>query len=274
MPCSRWENGSSSFFNRTPQAIVATDAKGYVIRVNRGFESLFGYPAAGVVGSHNLDIIVPDELGLEMATLRQTILSGKTIEKETRRKHKSGKLIPVSLLGFPIFINNLLEGVYYVYQDITQRKALEDQLYRKAFYDGMTGLPNRVLFMDRLKQALSRLRQLGIRIAIDDFGTGYFSLAYLKHFPLDFLKMDKSFVDGINADHENLEIARAIITLARNLNLAVVAEGIEQDAQLETLRGLNCSFIQGYYYSRPVPAEKIEAMLGKDPQLRADRCLR
>ena len=85
---------------------------------------------------------------------------------------------------------------------------------------------------------LNRLKQSGIKIAIDDFGTGYFSLAYLKNFPLDFLKMDKSFVDDINRDHENLEIAKTIVTLAQNLDLKVIAEGIETNDQLETLRGI------------------------------------
>ena len=83
---------------------------------------------------------------------------------------------------------------------------------------------------------LNRLKETGIRIAIDDFGTGYSSLAYLRRFPLDYLKMDKRFVDDINKDHENLAIAKAIIALAHNLNLEVIAEGIERVEQLETLR--------------------------------------
>ncbi len=544
-------------FDGSPQAVVSTDASGRILQANKGFEVLFGYPAAAIAGAQNLSTIIPDNLLLETATINQTILSGKAVEKETHRKHKSGRLIPVSLLGFPIFINNLIQGAFYIYQDITERKTLEDQLYRKAFYDSLTGLPNRVLFLDRLNQALkrqkrskqtqaavfmidldrfkwvndnlghqagdvllkkttrrflscvrsmdtvarlggdefavlledisdprqiiaiarrirnetarpfiledkgvtisasigiildlsryiraddilrdvdiamyrakttgksrfrifgkklhqmahdalqlendlkkalekdqftlyyqpilfsktekikgfealirwehptrgvippsdfipiaedngliipigqwvietacrqlkswqsrfpgtqdmtvsvnisvpqfsynnlekiiehaidtyglsahclvaeltesaviekpdavighlNRLKNSGIKIAIDDFGTGYFSLAYLKNFPLDYLKMDKSFVDDINQDHENLEIAKAIITLAQNLKLEVIAEGIESEDQLETLKAIGCDFIQGYYYSRPLPPQKAEYLL-------------
>lgn len=541
-------------FDGSPQAVVSTDANGRIIHANKGFETLFGYPAACLIGAHNMDLIVPEDLRLEATTLRQAVSSGKPIEKETHRRHKSGRLIPVSLLGFPVMINNLIQGEFFIYQDITERKTLEDQLYRKAFYDSMTGLPNRALFLDRLMQVLkrqkrskqthsavflmdldrfkwvndnlghqagdtllkkvsrrvlscirsmdtlarlggdefavlleeindakqiiaiakrirnetarpfvlkgketrisasigivldtgaysrmddilrdvdiamyrakttgksrfrifgkklhqmthdalqlennlkaaleknqlalyyqpivfsetgrlkgfealirwehptrgiilpsdfipvaedtgqiipigrwvvetacrqlkawqerfpgyehltvsvnisvqqfshnnlekivetalnetglsaqclvaeltesavidkpeaiiahlTRLKQSGIKIAIDDFGTGYFSLAYLKNFPLDFVKMDKSFVNDINRDHENLEIAKAIITLAQNLDLEVIAEGIESNDQLETLQGLGCNFIQGYYFSKPVDSTRAE----------------
>lgn len=556
------QNSLASFqqlFDGSPQAVISTDTNGVIIRANRGFESIFGYSAEQVIGSHNCDLIVPEEMVLEMTTIRQTILSGKSINKETRRKHRQGKLIPVSLLGFPILINGIVDGIFYIYQDITDRKELEDQLYRQAFYDSLTGIPNRILFMERLGQAvarqkrkrefkfavlmidldrfkwvndtlghlvgdmlleqaaqrflccvrsvdtvarlggdefaviledigdtkeiiaiarrirneasrvfkiqgndvsisssigvvvntaiysksedilrdadiamyrakstgksrykvfsrklyeithdalklesdlkeavernelvlyyqpvvsstceeikgfeallrwmhptrgmvsptdfiplaeetgliipigewvikeacrhlkklqteiggnrhlsmsvnissrqfmhndleltiqksieamdlspycfvaeltessvmekpesvigqLNRLKKTGIRIAIDDFGTGYSSLAYLKRFPLDYLKMDKSFVDEINLDHENMEIARAIITLAHNLGLKVIAEGIEHVAQLETLKGLNCDYIQGYFYSRPLDAEQVLYLVRK-----------
>lgn len=547
-------------FNGSPQAVIATDAAGRVLHANKGFETLFGYPAARLCGAHNLNLIVPDNLRLEATTIRQAVSTGKTIEKETKRRHKSGRLIPVSLLGFPIMINNFIEGEFFIYQDITERKVLEDQLYRKAFYDSMTGLPNRVLFLDRLmqnlkrqkrnKQAhcsvfmidldrfkwvndnlghqagdallkeasqrflscvrsmdtvarlggdefavlleeigdprqiiniakrmrdetarpfmlegkealisasigiildtgsyiraddilrdvdiamyrakttgksrfrifgkklrqvthdalklendlklalkkeqltlyyqpivfsktgrlkgfealirwihptkglippsdfipvaeengliipigqwvietacrqlkewhdqfpeyknltvsvnisvqqftynnfekivvaalnttglephclvgeltesavidkpeaiighLNRLKQSGIKLAIDDFGTGYFSLAYLKNFPLDYLKIDKSFVDNINRDHKNLEIARTIIALAKNLNLQVIAEGIESNDQLETLQGIGCDFIQGYYFSKPVDSHRAKSLISKE----------
>ncbi|MBF0203958.1 MAG: ammonium transporter [Desulfamplus sp.] len=553
-------------FDGSPQAVLSTDSYGIITRANRGFESIFGYPADQITGSHNCDVIVPENMVLEMTTIRQTILSGKSVHKETSRKHRTGKLIPVSLLGFPIIINGAIDGIFYVYQDITERKELENQLYRKAFYDSLTGVPNRILFMERLGQAvtrqkrkkefqfaifmidldrfkwvndnmghhagdmlleqvaqrflccvrsvdtvarlggdefavlledigdsreiiaiarrirnetskvfkiqgndvhisasigivintslyrkseeilrdadiamyrakatgksrymvfnkklhkithdalqlendlkealkknelllyyqpvvcsktekikgfeallrwmhptrgmvspadfiplaeetgliipigqwvieeacrqlkkwqttltdsghpsmsmsvnissrqfmhndleqtiknaleavdlspycfvaeltesavmekpesvigqLKRLKETGIRIAIDDFGTGYSSLAYLKRFPLDYLKMDKSFVDEINTDHENMEIAKTIIILAHNLNLKVIAEGIERMEQLETLRGLNCDYIQGYFYSKPVAERQAMQLIEKGLRLR------
>ncbi len=544
-------------FDGSPQAVISTDLHGNITRVNTGFETLFGYSAHEVCHRMNSCIIVPDERRVEMTSIRQTILSGSIVHKETWRKHKHGRSIPVSLLGFSIVINGMMEGLFYVYQDITQRKELEDQLYRKAFYDSLTGVPNRILFMERLGQAVSRqkrkenfhfavfmidldrfkwvndtlghpagdillektarrfltcvrsmdtvariggdefavllediaseretlgiakrmgdqaarvfkingndvsisssigivvktamyqkpedilrdadiamyrakakgksrckvfsrklhrithdalqlekdlrgvvernelvlyyqpqvcsksgsirgfeallrwnhprrglvlpmdficlaeetgliipignwvieqacrqlkewhtnlpaarqlsmsvnlssrqfmrhdleqtiknaldavdlsprflvaeltesavmekpesvigqlnrLKDTGIRIAIDDFGTGYSSLAYLRLFPLDYLKMDKRFVDEINRDHENMTIAKAIITLAHNLNLEVIAEGIERMDQLETLQGLNCNYIQGYFYSRPIDQARAALLI-------------
>ena len=549
-------------FDGSPQAVVSMDINGCITRANKGFQSLFGYSDAKVVGACNIDLIVPDHLCLESVTLMQAVLSGKSIEKETHRKNHTGKLIPVFLMGFPLIVNNAVEGVFYIYQDITDRKAMEDELYHKAFYDSLTGIPNRVLFMERLEHAfkrkqrkekfnftvllidldgfkwvndnlghqagdillrkvaqrflgclrsvdtiarlggdefavlleditgpkeiaaiawrlineaarpfilqgteafisasigvilkasrytkpdhilrdadiamyrakttgksrfkvfskklhqithealklendlkkaverdeftlfyqpivcskteslqgfealirwehpakgkvppsdfiplaeetglivpigrwviettcrqlkewrtripgardltvsvnisaqqfvhndleqivenalgtndlppgclmveltessviekpeamiahLNRLRKIGIKIAIDDFGTGYFSLAYLKHFPLDCLKIDKSFVDEINTSHENLQIAKAIIILARNLDLKVVAEGIEDHEQLETIRGLDCNFIQGYYFSKPLSARDAEGWMQRGCQ--------
>ncbi|HCY85962.1 MAG TPA: hypothetical protein DHV36_12575, partial [Desulfobacteraceae bacterium] len=557
-------------FDGSPQAVVSTDVKGCITRANRGFQSLFGYPATAVVGASNIDLIVPESHCLESVTLRQTILSGKSVEKETHRKHQSGKLIPVSMLGFPLIINNAVEGVFYIYQDITERKTMEDQLYRKAFYDSLTGVPNRVLFMERLKHAfqrkqrkatfnftvllidldrfkwvndnlghqagdlllrkvarrflgclrsadtlarlggdefavllediaapkeivtiawrlrneaarpfsiqgtevfisasigvilntsrytkpdhilrdadiamyrakitgksrfkvfskklyqmthdalqlendlkkaverneftlfyqpivcartealkgfealirwehptrgmlppnkfipmaedtglivpigqwvietacrqlkawrtrlpaacdltvsvnisaqqfvhhnleiivenslgavdlpsgslmleltensvidkpeamishLKKLKEIGVKIAIDDFGTGYFSLAYLKHFPLDCLKIDKSFVDEINTSRENQQIAQAIIMLARNLDLEVVAEGIEDQEQLEIIRSLDCNFIQGYYYSKPLAVKDCEDVIQMAPRHMAPGAVR
>ena len=554
---ARQKSYFQQLFDGSPQAVISTDIKGNLIRVNKGFELLFGYSADEISHKANCRLIVPDDLVLEMTSIRQTILSGTTVHKETRRKHREGRNIPVSLLGFPILINGIVEGLFFVYQDITQRKELEDQLYRKAFYDSLTGVPNRILFMERLGQAvarqrrkphfrfavfmidldrfkwvndtlghsagdvllektaqrfltcvrsmdtvariggdefavlledigepkeimtiakrmkkqaatvfdingndvsisssigivmnttlyhksedilrdadiamyrakamgksrckvfsrklhkithdalqlendlrgvvernelvlfyqpqvcsrtekikgfeallrwnhpqrglipptefiplaedtgliipigqwvireacrqlktwhealpgatrlsmsvnisprqfmhndleqilrnaleavglsphfliaeltestvmekpesvigqLNRLKETGVRIAIDDFGTGYSSLAYLRRFPLDYLKMDKRFVDEINHDHENMAIAKAIIALAHNLNLEVIAEGIERFAQLETLRGLKCDCIQGYFYSRPVDGEQAVQLI-------------
>jgi EAL domain-containing protein (putative c-di-GMP-specific phosphodiesterase class I) len=100
------------------------------------------------------------------------------------------------------------------------------------------------------------LRELGIRIAIDDFGTGYSSLSYLRQMPVDVLKIDKSFIDDILAGDHQRALVDAIVTLARNLDLTVVAEGIEQGGQRELLERMGCPYGQGYLFSRPVwPAE-------------------
>jgi diguanylate cyclase (GGDEF)-like protein len=108
---------------------------------------------------------------------------------------------------------------------------------------------------------LKRLNDLGIKISIDDFGTGYSSLAYLQRFPIDKLKIDMAFVHDITSNPDDASIIKAIIDMAHNLKLAVVAEGVETDMQLAFLRENRCDQIQGFYFSRPVPAAEIEAML-------------
>jgi EAL domain-containing protein (putative c-di-GMP-specific phosphodiesterase class I) len=101
---------------------------------------------------------------------------------------------------------------------------------------------------------LNKLRDLGIQLSIDDFGTGYSSLSYLHRFPVNFLKIDRSFISGMNLGDENLEIVRSITMLARNLGMEVIAEGIETKEQLAQLRALSCRFGQGYLFSKPVEA--------------------
>jgi EAL domain-containing protein (putative c-di-GMP-specific phosphodiesterase class I) len=108
---------------------------------------------------------------------------------------------------------------------------------------------------------LKRLRDIGVQISIDDFGTGYSSLSYLHRFPINTLKVDRSFVSTMEDGSENGEIVRTIIALAKALNLSVIAEGIETVHQLHQLRVLNCEFGQGFLFSRPVPAKKAEELI-------------
>jgi len=104
---------------------------------------------------------------------------------------------------------------------------------------------------------LGQLRALGVELAIDDFGTGYSSLSYLHRFPINTLKIDRSFVTRMTDNQENAEIVRTIVTLARSLEMDVVAEGVETAEQLRQLRDLECDFGQGYLFSRPVAAEAV-----------------
>ncbi len=102
---------------------------------------------------------------------------------------------------------------------------------------------------------LSRLRDVGVRLALDDFGTGFSSLSYLRSLPLDILKIAKEFIDGIAHDEEDATFVRLIIELAAMRGLEVVAEGIEDEAQRDVLRTLNCQLGQGYHFARPLDAD-------------------
>jgi len=108
---------------------------------------------------------------------------------------------------------------------------------------------------------LLQLKALYVEVQIDDFGTGYSSLSYLQRFPIDTLKIDRSFVTRIGMGKENLEIVRAIITLAHSLGMTVIAEGVETPEQLAHLRNLGCGSAQGYYFSRPVDAQSAQKLI-------------
>ena len=135
-----------------------------------------------------------------------------------------------------------------------------------------TGLPSELLVLEITEsvmmrdlvlsnQRLSQLKQLGVQLAVDDFGTGYSSLNYIRRFPVDILKVDKSFVDGVSEGGEESALTGAIIELATILNLRAVAEGIERADQLEKLLELQCELGQGYYFSKPLPFEEIKELL-------------
>lgn len=113
-----------------------------------------------------------------------------------------------------------------------------------------------------IEDSLQKLHDLGVRIGLDDFGTGFSSLAYLKRFPISFLKIDRSFVDGLGVDDDDSAIVRATIALAHSLNLTVVAEGIETADQLTQLAALQCEFGQGYLFSRPIDPSEFTKFLG------------
>jgi EAL domain-containing protein (putative c-di-GMP-specific phosphodiesterase class I) len=124
--------------------------------------------------------------------------------------------------------------------------------------------------VDASVATLRELTALGIHLVIDDFGTGYSSLSYLKRLPVDTLKIDRSFVDGLGQDTQDDAIVSSVIALAKSLNLSVTGEGIETQEQLDQLRALGCDEGQGYYFSKPLLPEAATALLtrtGRGPEL-------
>jgi len=113
---------------------------------------------------------------------------------------------------------------------------------------------------------LIELKALGLTLAMDDFGTGYSSLSYLKKFPIDIIKIDRSFINEIPDNQDDMEITSAVVAMAHNLKLKVVAEGIETPAQLAFLRRHRCDVGQGYLFDRPIPGRELVERLKRYPR--------
>jgi diguanylate cyclase (GGDEF)-like protein len=153
------------------------------------------------------------------------------------------------------------------------KQADYTQLVKNAI--AQTGLPPALLELELTESVimsdaeeniirLKELKQLGISLAVDDFGTGYSSLSYLKRFPIDILKIDRSFMCDINSEPDDRAIVDAILALATSLKLGVIAEGVEYSGQITTLRSMDNLLLQGYLFSRPVTAEDITPLLEQD----------
>ena len=114
---------------------------------------------------------------------------------------------------------------------------------------------------DVTQRQLRELKEIGIELAVDDFGTGYSALSYMRSFPVDVLKIDRSFVSGIDADPEKAGLVRGIVEMGHSLRLKIVTEGIEEPGEAQLLRDLRSDFGQGFLFARPLEADSIRALL-------------
>jgi EAL domain-containing protein (putative c-di-GMP-specific phosphodiesterase class I) len=161
--------------------------------------------------------------------------------------------------------------------NVSARQFRQDNLVRTvAEVLEETGLAPRYLELEltesmvmhdaaQLVAMLGELKRIGVQISLDDFGTGYSSLSYLKRFPVDRLKVDRSFVEHLATDNDDATIVRAIITLGHNLGLKVVAEGVELPEQVDFLRHNQCDEAQGFIYCRPIESTDLAAKLSSQP---------
>ena len=118
--------------------------------------------------------------------------------------------------------------------------------------------------IDKVAKILCEIRELGVRVSIDDFGTGFSSLSMLNNFPIDQLKIDKEFIKNLGSDNDSCNIVQSIIMLGHNMNMDVVAEGVEDRKQLNFLSEWDCDHIQGYYFSRPLTSNGMAEFILQD----------
>lgn len=149
----------AQLFGNSPQAIAIIDIRRNLTHCNRSFEAMFGYREVDIIGFGMQPIMVPEELIGESEEIRSALLNGQTVQRETTRRHYSGRLIPVLLTAFPLWVGEVISATMYMYQNISERKLFEAQIAHQTFHDALTGLPNRSLFGERLERALERSRR-------------------------------------------------------------------------------------------------------------------
>ncbi|HZB46322.1 MAG TPA: EAL domain-containing protein, partial [Pyrinomonadaceae bacterium] len=220
-----------------------------------GFEALvrWQHPERGSISP--LDFIpVAEETGLIVAIGEWTLHESCRQMREWQREFPSQEpmFVSVNLSTKQFNQPNLIEQVGDILKETgLNPRALKLEITESAVMDNI----------EMATEMLRQLRALGVQLSIDDFGTGYSSLSYLHRFPIDTLKIDRSFVSQMSENNENTEIVRTIVVLAQNLGMDVVAEGVETNDQLALLRQLGCEYGQGYYFSKPVSSAEAGGII-------------
>src|ERR1700676_1644544 len=245
-------------FHNVYQPIVSL-AAGQIV----GFEALlrWQHPTRGELGPEEF-IKVAEETGLIRDLGWWNLREACRQMTEWRADYNAYSQLTMSVnLSPQQFLQaNLVEDIESLLRELTlPPQALKLELTEST----VMGDPSAAVEM------LQQIKSLGISLAIDDFGTGYSSLSYLHRFPLDTLKIDRSFISGMGDEGEGMEIARTILPMANNLRLDVVAEGVETVEQVALLKKLQCKYAQGFYFSKPFSAEGTTALLAGDPTWQA-----
>jgi diguanylate cyclase (GGDEF)-like protein len=223
-----------------------------------GLEALirWEHPELGLVSPATF-IPLAEETGLivEIGTWVMQTACAQTVEW-----HRAG-LAPLS-----IAVN--LSARQFFQPDLVNvvAQVLEQTQLEPQFLELEVTETTAVKYIDFTQGLLKQMQAMGVHIAMDDFGTGYSSLNYLKQLPLNTLKIDRSFICDLQPNSKDVEIVKAVISLAQGLDLSVVAEGVDSEVQLEILRSLNCSIIQGYLFSRPLAVAQMTEMLEANRQ--------
>jgi EAL domain-containing protein (putative c-di-GMP-specific phosphodiesterase class I) len=200
--------------------------------------------------------------GLTEAVLREGLRRCRDWADAGRPLGVAVNLSPRTLLDldFPTRVGELLDE-YGVAPDRLTFEVAEAGVLG-GDHAGLRGARRSEPVTDRPMPTLRRLHDIGVRLAVDDFGTGYSSLAYLRRLPVDEVKVDRTFVQGMATDPGDLAIVRAVVDLSRHFGLTVVAEGVESELTLELLEEMGCDIGQGFFFSRPLPYERLEAWFG------------
>ncbi|MBC7930299.1 MAG: EAL domain-containing protein, partial [Rubrivivax sp.] len=223
----------------------------------RGFEALvrWQHPERGFISPMDF-IPVAEETGM-IVPLGEWVL-----REACQQMQHWQKLFPVET---PLYITVNLSSKQFSQSSLLSKVAMILQETGVKPHTVKLEITESVVMenIDTATDMLQQLRDLGVKLAIDDFGTGYSSLSYLHRFPIDTLKIDRSFVTRMSENNENTEIVRTVVVLAQNLGMDVVAEGVETNEQLVLLQKLGCENGQGYFFSKPVNSVGAERIIAE-----------
>lgn len=221
-----------------------------------GVEALVRWqnPKEGLVSPGRF-IPVAEETGLIVPIGEYVLRSACMQSKAWQESGKEPLRLAVNLSVKQLQRNDIVEGIKQVLQETgLEAKWLEIEITESVVMENF----------DRAIDVLSELKSMGIHISLDDFGTGYSSLNYLRKLPINAIKIDKSFIDGLQPGATENLIASSLINLAHGIGIRVVAEGVENIDQINILRSFNCDEIQGYFFSRPVNAKEFEKLIDNE----------